>query len=240
MTTKAQDNTDSSTLNQDANYDYNYGNADSNKIESEETINVVVVIDKSGSVNQYAKDLEQSYNEFIERMQKSHAADKILVETILFNEKVQIMSGFRPIKDITPINIQKEIGGTTALYDACKVGLKNALDYRNDLENAGINCKTLMFVITDGEDNESASSSASDVKQMIADLLTEERNFFSFEAILFGVGEQANFEKAQLEMGIKHLAKVGTTADEIRKMINFISSSVTSVSTGGTFSAPAF
>lgn len=229
-----------SSLNQDVNYDYNFGNYNPNDINDvSETINIVVVIDTSGSVFSYASELSKAFNEFIARMQKSHAAPQLFISIIEFNSKVTVTSGFRPIGEIQPIDLGPRVNGMTALYDACKQGLKNALDYRQDLENAGINCKTLFFVMTDGEDNQS-SSNPSEVKNMIDNLLKEERNFFSFESILFGIGDEAKFEPAQKDMGIKYLAKVGTTADEIRKMINFISSSVTSVSSGQGFSAPNF
>jgi len=229
-----------SSLNQDVNYDYNFeNNYNPNDVEVAETINVVVVIDTSGSVSSYAGDLSKAFNEFISRMSKSHAAPQLFVSQIEFNSAVTVTSGFRPITEIQPIDLGPRVGGMTAMYDACKAGLKNALDYRKDLENAGVNCKTLFFVMTDGEDNAS-SSNPSEVKDMIDNLLKEERNFFSFESILFGIGDAVSFEAAQQGMGIKHLAKVGTTADEIRKMINFISSSVTSVSTGQGFSAPNF
>lgn len=229
-----------STLNKDVNFDYNFGNYNPNEVEVSETINAVFVVDTSSSVRDYGKELNDALNEFTQRMQKSHAAPSLFVSHIEFNSTVNVVSGFRPISEIQPIDLVPRIGGTTALYKACQIGLKNAIDYRKDLENAGVNCKTLLFVITDGEDNASYTVTASDVKAMIDDLLKEERNFFSFESILFGVGTAANFENAQKGMGIKHLAKVGTTADEIRKMINFISSSITSVSSGSGFSAPTF
>lgn len=229
-----------SNLNNDVNFDYNFGNFNPNDVEVSETINAVFVVDTSSSVASYGAELNKALNEFTTRMQKSHAAPNLFVSIVEFNDNVTVTSGFRPISEIQPIDLTKRIGGCTALYKACNEGLKNALSYRQDLENAGVNCKTLLFVITDGEDNASGNVSAGDVKTQIDNLLKEERNFFSFESILFGVGSQANFEAAQLDMGIKHLAKVGTTADEIRKMINFISSSITSVSTGQGFSAPNF
>ena len=220
--------------------DYNFGNYNPQDIEVADTINAIFVVDTSGSVLDYADELNSALNEFTVRMQKSHAAPNLFVSIVEFNDKINVTTGFQPISAINPIDIRSRIGGTTALYKACAVSLKNALDYRGDLEKAGVNCKTLLFVLTDGEDNASGSVVAADVKTIIDELLKEERNFFSFESILFGIGEEVNFEAAQKGMGIKHLAKVGTTADEIRKMINFISSSITSVSTGQGFSAPNF
>jgi len=64
------------------------------------------------------------------------------------------------------------------------------------------------------------------VKNSLDAILKNEKNIFNFETILFGVGDDSNFETAQQEMGIKHLAKIGNTGKEIRKMIGFISASI--------------
>ena len=68
----------------------------------------------------------------------------------------------------------------------------------------------------------------------------DERSAFSFTSILFGVGNQANFAHAQNEMGIEHLAKIGTSGDEMKKMIGFISQSISSVSAGQMPPVPTF
>lgn len=230
-----------SSLNQDVNYAYTFGtNHNPADVEVSETINIVLVIDTSSSVRDYAPQLNSALNEFITRMQKSHVASQLFVSTIEFGSDVTVTSGFQQISDVKPIDITPRVQGMTALYKACSVGVQNAISYRNDLENAGVECKTLFFVITDGEDNHSGLVEASHVKALIDDLLKEERNIFSFESILFGVGDQANFEAAQIGMGIKWLAKISTSADDMRKMIGFISSSVTSTASGQGMSAPAF
>jgi hypothetical protein len=82
-----------------------------------------------------------------------------------------------------------------------------------------------LFVITDGQDN-SSKVSANQVKNQLQSILNQEQNAFSFTTILFGVGDAAEFEKAQKDMGLQHLARVGTSGAEIRKMINFISQSI--------------
>lgn len=226
-------NKNNSSLDGTVDYGYNFGNYSPEQLGVEETINAVFIIDKSGSVFKYVDELNNAWNEFITRMQKSHHANKIMVSVIEFNHNVDVVHGFRPISELKPIDMRPRIDGTTALYNAVETGLKNALDYRKDLENSGVNCKTLLFVITDGDDNQSGGPpAAAKVKDLIQELLQEERNFMSFESILFGVGEEAKFEEAQQLMGIKHLAKVGTSADDIRKMIGMISQSITSASAG--------
>lgn len=207
-------------------FNLNYNNFNPEDIQVDETINAVFVIDISPSITTYVKDLNYAFNDFTETMQKSHVANQLMVSIVEFNDKIHVKTGFQPILQISNMQF-KPSGRGTALYQATHQGLEMALDYRTNLESSGVMAKTLLFVITDGVDN-SSSISASGVKQKIEEVLAQEQNVFSFTTILFGVGNVQGFEKAQKDMGIQHLAKVGTSGDEIRKMINFISSSISS------------
>jgi len=223
----------------DINFNLDFANFNPEEIEVDETINAVFVVDTSYSVSAYVNELNLAFNEFTETMQKSHIADKLFVSVIEFNEKVNVVSGFRPVESIPAMDFSKSVGGWTALYDAVHTGLKNALDYRENLENSGVETKTILYIITDGEDN-SSKIPAYTIKKIIYGLNQEERSAFSFSSVLFGVGNQADFEQAQKDMGIEHLAQIGTSGDEIKKMIGFISQSISSVSAGKSVLVPVF
>jgi len=223
-------------------YDYNFGNFDPENVETEDTINAVFAIDVSGSVGGYVDELNKGMNEFVQRMQKSHVSEKLFVSIVEFQSNVKVRSGFQPIDQVPVIDFTNSIGGMTALYEGTKVALTNALDYRTGLESAGVNTKSLLFVITDGQDNAS-NCRPSDVKDIITNLLKEERNFASFESILFGIGKEneSDFKQAAADMGIKNVATIDNSPEEIKKMISFISSSVSSASgTGNAISTPNF
>ncbi|MEK6828520.1 MAG: VWA domain-containing protein [Nanoarchaeota archaeon] len=231
------------TSDNNVNYDFNFGNFNPDNVEVEDTINAVFAIDVSSSVGGYVDELNKGMNEFTQRMQKSHVAEKLFVSIVEFQTDVKVKSGFQPIGQIPNIDFSNSIGGMTALFEGTRVALKNALDYRESLENAGVNCKTLLFVITDGDNN--CPGKASDVKDMITNLLKEERNVNSFEAILFGIGKGSGMEQyftqAASDMGIKNVATIDNSASDIKKMINFISSSVSSASgNGSAISTPNF
>jgi len=221
----------------DLNFNLDFGNFNPEDIEVDETINAVFLIDVSSSVWSYVQDLNLAFNEFTESMQKSHIADKLLVSIIEFNDRINIVNGFMPVENIPAMDFSKKIGGATALYDAVYAGLKNALNYRENLENSGVETKTILYVITDGEDN-SSQTPPHVIKKIIQDLKRDEHSLFSFSSILFGVGDAANFTQAQKDMGIEHLAQIGVSGEEIKKMIGFISQSISSVSAGK--SVPVF
>lgn len=207
-------------------FNLNFNNFDPDEVQVDETINAVFIVDISPSIASYEKDLNHAFNDFTQTMQKSHVADQLMVSVVEFNDKVKVKTGFQPIKQIPTIKF-KPSGVGTALYDATAQGLKMAMDYRENLEASGVLTKTLLFIITDGMDN-SSNAPAKTVKTKINNVIAEEQNAFSFTTILFGVGNAAQFEQAQKEMGVQHLAKVGTSGAEIRKMINFISQSISS------------
>jgi uncharacterized protein YegL len=223
----------------DLDFNLDFANFNPEDIDVDETINAVFVIDTSYSVSGYVNELNNAFNEFTNSMQSSHIADKLFVSVIEFSEKVKVTNGFRPVSSIPAMDFSKKLGGWTSLYDAVYKGLQNALDYRENLENSGVETKTLLFIITDGEDN-SSKNAPQKIKSMIDKLKKEERSAFTFTSVLFGLGDQANFEKAQKEMGIEHLAQIGTSGNEIKKMIGFISQSISSVSAGKQALSPVF
>ncbi len=209
-----------------------FGNFNPEDLRTDEVINVTICIDVSTSMRSKADALNKSYNEFINHFKGSHIAEKLTVSLLEFNEGIVKHTGFRPITDLTDVDFGTDIQGCTALYDAVKEGLQNSLQYRIACEDSGINCKTLLFVITDGEDNSSESGASKAVNTRLNDLLQEERNAFSFTTILLGLGNDAYFRAAAQEMGFDHVATGSDSAQDIRKMINFISASISSVSSG--------
>ncbi len=216
----------------------NFTNFDPANIQVSETINVVFVIDKSGSVISYVDDLNNVLNEFLHELQKSHVSDRVMASVIEFSDKVEVKSAFHPLVDIDDFNIRP--CGMTNLYGATLAGLENALAYKEEQENNGLTAKTLVFIITDGCDNQGVNPDL--VKQKINEIYKNEMNSFSFSVIMFGLGNETEFDSAREAMGIKPemLAKLGTSAKELRKMVGFISSSVSSSAAGNSISAVTF
>jgi len=210
------------------------GNFNIDDIEVTDIINAVFVIDKSYSMHGVLGDMSKAYNEFVQEMGNSHVANNLFVSVVEFSEPQNILvrNGFQPINTLQDVDFGASgLGGSTALYDAVASAIDKAVAYREDQEDAGIDVKTLVFVITDGDDN-SSRNPAHIVKQKIDALSAEERSAFSFTTILFGLGDEGDFTRAQQDMGIHHLAKMGNSAKDIRDMIGFISQSISSVSSG--------
>lgn len=216
----------------------NFVNFDPTNIQVSETINCVFIVDKSSSTYSFINDLNQTLNDFLHEFQRSHVADRMLLSVIEFNENIDVVNAFQPISDVKDFNVQAR--GLTNLYGAVLAGLENAVQYRKDLENNGLSAKTLVFVITDGCDNQGVNPNL--VKDKINEIYADESNCFSFTVMMFGLGDEADFNDAREKMGIRPemLGKLGTSAKELRKMVSFISSSVSSSANGQNVAAVTF
>lgn len=208
-------------------------------IEVEETINAVFAFDlsasmgtsvtlKDGSVSTRINELNKAANEFVEKMSNSHVKDRLLVSTIVFDSDVKVLTGFQPITEVDEFKLKAQ-NGSTALYGAAVLALDKAIDYRNSLLKTGVKAKTILFVITDGENNNSPESDAQYVKDKLTELNKEEQNIMTFSSVLLGIGDQSSFKEAFDKLGFHAMAELG---DDIRKAVSIISSSVTSVSNG--------
>lgn len=218
-------NQEQSNLN---NTGFAYGNFDPALLQEDGVILLVTAIDVSASVNSFVKEMNEAFQETVGELQKSHVAPKLMVKVITFGSKVVEKTGFMPIAtmDLSSF-IFKANEGSTALFAGAEKSVESAIAYKAQLEATGVNVKVLVFVITDGDDNASLHGTDKKVAKLITDTTANEANTFTFETILFGVGNDAKmFEDAQKNMGFKHLAVVGSTGKDIRNMVGFISASV--------------
>lgn len=195
-------------------------------------IQFVVIIDISPSIHDYVDEMNKALRDlFMLEFKESHRKNDILIKCITFCEKVEDKSGFLPI-----VNLQDDYlsvaptGRGTALFDAVNSGLKQAISYREDLEDQGIDVRTSIFIITDGADNASKRESSKEISETL-DLLRKNEGWAnSFTVTMLGIGNSVVFENACDTMGLSRKALVTTqdTAKDMRKIIGVVSQSVSS------------
>lgn len=208
-------------------------------VDVEEAINITIVLDNSGSIGDCIDELNSNVQDMIAEFQRSHHAPKIFVQIVKFGSEIEVVNGFQPIGQLKQHTFNANMG-TTRLYDAVHESLVNALNYANSLESSGVLTKTFVYVITDGDDTDSARDTAPKIKALIDDIKKDERKSGNFISILFGIGSTGSFQHAKDLMGFQQMYQVGTSATEIRKMIGIISASVSSATAAGPGAAVNF
>ena len=132
--------------------------------EKPERIELVLVLDKSGSMQGLESDTIGGFNSMIK---KQKALDvPVRVTAVLFNDKTDMLYESRSIHSVHALTEKEyEVGGTTALLDAVGSTILN-VDQKGDVKKG---TKVIFVIITDGMENASREFTKTKVKQMISD-----------------------------------------------------------------------
>lgn len=117
--------------------------------------NVYLILDKSGSMEAARPATISGFNEYLQTLRADTESEYEITLT-LFDTGIEV------IKDVRPLTASSYVtGGGTALYDA----VCSTLKAREALEISGE--KSLVMVLTDGEENSSKEYAEKDFKAIV-------------------------------------------------------------------------
>lgn len=213
---------------------------------------VSIAVDRSPSVSNFIDLIVECLKKVIRGQSKSPHADSLLVRVISFAGDVQEVHGFKLLKDIdlTEYDKIKQLGSSTALYDATHDIISKTQQvgehYAND---GGLTVNAHCFVITDGE-NVRSIATTSGCRQLLQDMVRKE-DLESVVMSLVGVNTSATpglskyLQDFKDEVGFRDFIDAATMDDKtVAKIEGWISKSVSSSSqacgTGGPSQAVVF
>ena len=121
-------------------------------------LDVVFILDKSGSMSGSEENTISSFNEYLQREKNNNFSTNIT--TILFSDNYSFLHKSMNIKEVNPISSKDYyVGGCTALYDAIGNGINYIDSNHSD--------KVLFIIITDGYENASREFNKEKIKEMI-------------------------------------------------------------------------
>lgn len=127
-------------------------------MKKKKILDVVFILDKSGSMAGSEDHTISSFNEYLESEKKNNFDTRIT--TVLFSNTYNYLYERKFAKNVKPLTKKDYyVGGCTALYDA----LGNSI---NRLEQEGIE-KALFIIITDGYENASKEYNKEIVSKLI-------------------------------------------------------------------------
>lgn len=128
------------------------------KITPPKNLDLIFLIDRSGSMHGSEDDTIGGFNSFIEKEKAKDFETK--VTTILFDNKYEVLYKRRDISEVGELTSDEYfVRGSTALFDAIGRTI-TSLDKE-------INNKALFVIMTDGMENSSVEFSKSHIKSMI-------------------------------------------------------------------------
>ena len=194
---------------------------------------VTVLVDASSSIA--GSGLEQAIrdgqNALVDAFAASREKDSVLLATWTFNDEIRVVHAYVPIADATRLDASNYAGvGTTHLYDTWCDALAANVAYAQRLRDGGTPCRSIVVVVTDGEDCGSRRTSA-DCARISKDLLASEQFVLAF----VGVGADAGFRTIAKRMGIPDgCVEVQTqaTPSNLRQVFHMVSQSAIRASQG--------
>lgn len=156
-------------------------------MEKNKKLDVVFILDKSGSMGGSEENTITSFNEYLEREKKNKY--KTRITTIIFSDEWNYLHKGEDVLNVNPIsNEEYYVGGCTALYDALGEGI-NYIEKKKDKD------KVLFIVITDGYENASRKYNKSKIKRMIKEHSNWEFIYIGADIDSFAAGSDIGIKK---------------------------------------------
>lgn len=194
---------------------------------------VTLLIDASGSIAD--RGLEQAVrdgqNALLDAFGGAKEKDSVLLALWTFNGDQKVLHSYVPVEDATRLDAKTyRAGGATRLYDTWCDALTANVAYAQRLRDGGTPTRSVVVVVTDGEDVGSTRTSPTCAK-LSKDLLASEL----FTLAFVGVGKDTQFELIAAAMGVPvgcvHVQRDATPSG-LRKTFQLVSKSAIRASQG--------
>jgi uncharacterized protein YegL len=193
---------------------------------------VTLLVDASSSIHDSGLEdaIREGQNVLIDALGDTREREAILMALWTFDTDVRVMHSYVGLDDVTRLDKKNYAGlGSTRLYDTWFDALTANVAYAQQLRSSGTPCKSVVVVITDGEDCGSKRR-ASDCAKISKDLLKSEQ----FTLAFVGVGG-GDFRTIALDMGIPDgciAVQAQATPSAIRQVFRMVSQSAIRASQG--------
>lgn len=197
---------------------------------------VTIVVDVTGSVYSFSSDLLKMIKFIVEACKKSPRAENLLLRIVTFNywNNIVELHGFKLLNSIDSNDyVLPHCDGMTALHDASYDAIAATLTYSKSLIDLDFNCNGCIYIITDGEDNNSRFATRNMIKDKLQEAIQSEV-IESLITVLIGVNSSTckkSLEGFQKDANLTQFIDVGNaTAQNLAKLAGFVSKSISSTS----------
>lgn len=193
---------------------------------------VTLLVDASSSIHDRGLEaaVRDGENTLVDALAATREKDSILMALWTFDDEIRVVHSYVGLGDVTRLDAKNyKARGCTRLYDTWCDALAANVAYADRLRSSGTPCKSVVVVVTDGEDVGSKKT-ASACAAISRDLLASEQ----FTLAFVGVGT-TDFQKVARDMGIPDgcvAVQAQATPSAIRHVFRMVSQSAIRASQG--------
>lgn len=193
---------------------------------ADELLLATILVDDSPSIEHQIAAIQQGHGAMLDALAPEHANSDVLVHTRAFNGGV--LSPYEPIEHATRLSDRNFSRYTlqegTPLYLQSLLTLGIVMTKAREEEERGAEVRTFTLIITDGEDNMSAFTTADHVSVLVKDMLE-----FSTNHIVAGMGIGGRgYSRTFMSMGIpeRWIFPASASVDALREVFRRIASAL--------------
>lgn len=176
--------------------------------EEIKTLDLVLILDESGSMQGLESDTIGGFNSMIEKQKKLKI--DTYVTTVVFSSSSKTLHDRVKIADVKPMTDNDyRTGGTTALLDAVGIAINNL----DKIENINAkDHKVIVVIITDGQENSSREYN----KQIIKNLISERQEKYEWDFLFLGANIDSVGEATSMGINAANAVKYKNSQSGVR------------------------
>ena len=175
---------------------------------------LVMILDRSGSMSGMESDTIGGFNSMIEKQRKEDG--DVYVSTVLFDDRTDVIYDRVDISKIEPMtDKQYYVRGCTALLDAVGGSIRHIGNIHKYARKEDIPEKTIFVIITDGLENASRRYTYDEVRRMIE----RQKERYHWEFIFLGANIDAAAEAERFGISASRAARYD--ADSYGTSLNY-------------------
>jgi hypothetical protein len=187
---------------------------------------IVMVVDRSGSMTPLREDAIGGFNTFLADQQALPGEANLTL--VLFNTAYQMIHNGVAIKDVAPLTHSTYVpSGSTALLDALGKAINQTGARLAAMDEASRPGKVILVVLTDGEEN----SSREFTKAQITEMIQHQQDKYAWQVIF--LSSDLNAVQEAKTLGVMNCCAFAVGSVGTRDAYGTASRSVTSYRTSG-------
>ncbi len=192
---------------------------------------IVVVLDRSGSMQAVREDMVGGLNRFIKDQKK--LPDKARFTLVQFDTEYETICNGMALNKVGMLDLVPR--GCTALLDAIGRTINLTEDRLRQLTKKDKPSKVLFLIITDGHEN----SSHEFTKKQILEMIRQQKDKNKWEFVFLGANQDAIDEGAQIGIGVHQALTYAPTAKGISSAFASLSSNTSNYRATGCYNFTA-